>query len=1608
MCSPSPRQLSPTVCTGLALLVASLFVPRAGAGPAAGRRTRPPLRRQAVSELLVTPSLTTHRAPAIGELARTRDGLRQAGLHGLDRFVARATADWEVRWDLRSDRPHLIQGVGYPLLPGAGNHLTGAGAGLAGDAPLGIDEVAAVLRRFIDEQKELLGIDSASLQLDRDTSTQLPGGQVWLVTFQQVHQGVPVVGANVFFRVNAGNVIQFGTDRVADVGVSVVPRLSREKAFAGLLDSLSLSAADVSETLEAGRLALHPTLRSGEAPASRYAGRPGQGYAHVLAWEFRFRRSGDIATYGALVDAQDGRVLRLQDENRSVDATVHGGIYPRTMADAEEDRPFPFASLTNGAPKVTDANGVYDYTGGVATTALDGRYATVNDFCGAVSLSDDSTGDLDLGASGGTNCETPGRGGAGNTHAARNAFYHMTKVNRKAATYLPGNAWLEGQPIIAATNLPGLFPCNAFSFGSPGVLLPAGEAGCANTAEIADIVYHEWGHSLDDAIGGWADFGTGEALGDTVAFLETHDACIAPGLGLECHNCGGCSGVRSLSTFSADGPATIARPDTVLDDAGIDCDHPDYPACANDGSGGPMGYEAHCESYIASTANWDLAQSLVEAHGSAAGWTTMERIWYGSFPTARSAYQVTEGGTCNPTAAVDGCGAGNWYTVYLALDDDDGNLANGTPNGCRIWDAFNAHGIACGARPACTGGSGGGGGHGAPLRPTDVTAIPVVGHFTEVRVTWRDNSNNEEGFRVYRLFPVPGEFPRLIATMPAGATSYLDETVEVPVSPNGTNFYYYTIRAFNGEGEGISEQAEARLHHESPGAPSNLNPRSCIQSLWPTLTWQGASNATSYYVRLLTADTHEEAMPDAVVAGTGSPLSFHLTRPLLAGRPYWLRVWAMNNVGWGDESGEQYFMAQCQPLAQPFPLEPRGCTDSLEPTLTWTPVPGALFYEVDVARVAVPDDQDLGMVGADTTSLKITPGLLSEPLQPRKEYRFWVRAHNGAVHGPMSSLRYFTPLCEQNMPPGTASPLTPAGVIDTATPTFYWEAARGASEYRLEVRTRPAGTLVAPPTVHLATVACGIQQCEATPPLVLAPGNYYFQLFPKNAYGEGPVSDAQDFTVTSLPSLSVSDVSVVEGTGGASIARFTLRLSAASGSAVSVHYATADGTALGDRDYTPVSGTATIAPPATTAEVAVTVLGDAVDEPDESFWLDLSAAHGAVLATGRARGTILDDDAAPQLVMGDAANPERGPASGGAWTVPVRLLGQSDREVTAMVAFGACTAEANSDFIPDEQVVTFAPGETEKVVELKVLDDSVPEGHEVIAVSLSDAQGASIAESVGQVTIVNDDVLGIRKRSRKRSDFDGDGNDDIVWQDPTTGALSLWRMVGVNRVDTLKFDPAAPVDANWKLVGVADFNGDTKPDLLWRNDTSGRLAFWLMDGVRRVSAFLEEGEADLSWKVLATGDFSGDASPDLLWRDDRTGELKVWFMNGLERQGEAPLTPSHPAADNWYVQGVGDFDGTGRRDDLLWRNATSGQMVVWLMDGVVRREARFLAPDSTIDGRVVALLDVDSDGTTDIVWQRDNPARLGAWLLRGTTLTCPTPLTPRVPDAPGRTVVGPR
>src|SRR5262245_21664404 len=68
----------------------------------------------------------------------------------------------------------------------------------------------------------------------------------------------------------------------------------------------------------------------------------------------------------------------------------------------------------------------------------------------------------------------------------------------------------------------------------------------------------------------------------------------------------------------------------------------------------------------------------------------------------------------------------------------------------------------------------------------------------------------------------------------------------------------------------------------------------------------------------------------------------------------------------------------------------------------------------------------------------------------------------------------------------------------------------------------------------------------------------------------------------------------------------------------------------------------------------------------------------------------------------------------------------------------------------------------------------------------------------------------------------------------------------------------------------------------------------------------------------ATHDFNGDSRSDILWRNDITGEVVIWFINGPFVVGGGSLgSPPNP----WAILGQRDFNGDGFAD-ILWRNAT--------------------------------------------------------------------------------------
>ncbi|PYQ71262.1 MAG: hypothetical protein DMG01_26015, partial [Acidobacteria bacterium] len=137
------------------------------------------------------------------------------------------------------------------------------------------------------------------------------------------------------------------------------------------------------------------------------------------------------------------------------------------------------------------------------------------------------------------------------------------------------------------------------------------------------------------------------------------------------------------------------------------------------------------------------------------------------------------------------------------------------------------------------------------------------------------------------------------------------------------------------------------------------------------------------------------------------------------------------------------------------------------------------------------------------------------------------------------------------------------------------------------------------------------------------------------ANGGADTSAAQTFTITITPppTLTINDVSQLEGNSGITPFVFTISLNPAATVNVTVNYQTLNGTAATPRDYTAVSGTLTFTPGQTSKTVTVNVNGDTTKESNETFALRLSNAVNAAIGDNEGLGTILDDDNTPHMTV---------------------------------------------------------------------------------------------------------------------------------------------------------------------------------------------------------------------------------------------------------------------------------------------------------------------------------------------------------------------------------------
>ena len=182
-------------------------------------------------------------------------------------------------------------------------------------------------------------------------------------------------------------------------------------------------------------------------------------------------------------------------------------------------------------------------------------------------------------------------------------------------------------------------------------------------------------------------------------------------------------------------------------------------------------------------------------------------------------------------------------------------------------------------------------------------------------------------------------------------------------------------------------------------------------------------------------------------------------------------------------------------------------------------------------------------------------------------------------------------------------------------------------------------------------------------------------------------------------------------------------------------------------------------------------------------------------------------------------------------------------------------------------------------------------------------------------------------------DFDGDGKADILWWNSVTGQTYAMQMDGTTIVAQGGF--FTQPDTRWSVAAVGDFAGSGKRNqILWHDASTGEVLLMtvtLSGGTFGQTAQPVYRSSSTAWKIVAAADFNGDGKSDILWRNDATGQVYMLLMNGPAIATEGMVYQEPNTA--WKIVSVGDYDGDGR-SDLLWRNDSTGAVYMMLMNGL--------------------------------------------------------------------------
>jgi hypothetical protein len=225
-----------------------------------------------------------------------------------------------------------------------------------------------------------------------------------------------------------------------------------------------------------------------------------------------------------------------------------------------------------------------------------------------------------------------------------------------------------------------------------------------------------------------------------------------------------------------------------------------------------------------------------------------------------------------------------------------------------------------------------------------------------------------------------------------------------------------------------------------------------------------------------------------------------------------------------------------------------------------------------------------------------------------------------------------------------------------------------------------------------------------------------------------------------VPTINASAISVTEPDSGTVSHAISIRLTNPSYLPVTANVLTSDGTATGGLDYVAADVPVTIAPGETLATPSFSVLGDTVDEVNEIFYLNIYNQVNAVVTVTQTPFVILDNDPIPAFSLENTAIFE-GNSGNSIVNVPVRLQNPSGRNVSVNYMTEDGTAVSASDYSPTSGTISFAVGETLKYIPVTIYGDTIPENDENFLIRFSSPVNGTLAQTVANVTIRNDEFV---------------------------------------------------------------------------------------------------------------------------------------------------------------------------------------------------------------------------------------------------------------------------